>query len=154
MKTIKTILVLTIFSILLSSCNNVGMDPIVGIENKYLNKAIKLSIIEDWTSFNRSEIVAIYIMNISNNLITIPFDEGIKIFALEGDEWVEINKQYDEHYQQNQRNVNFLPGDYVPFQFVGDFPDTDEDLLVRVYVLGWEGSESNMLGAFIEMKLH
>ncbi len=87
-------------------------------------------------------------------MITIPLDAGVRIFALENEEWVEINQKYHEFYIQETRNVNILPGDYLPYEIAGDFPETDEDLLVRVYVLGWEGSENNPLGAYIELVLH
>ena len=154
MKIKRAIFVITIISIILSSCSNVGMDSVVGVDKKFLNKALNLSIIQEWTSFNRSEVVAINIKNISNKLITIPIDKGVRIFVQEGKEWVEIDQQHDDYYEQNQQNLYLLPGEYIPYEFSGNFPDTDEDIRVRVYVLGWEGNESNPLGAFIEIKLH
>jgi len=150
----RAIFFITIISIILSSCSNVGMDTIVGVDNKYLNKELKLSIIQEWTSFNRSEVVAIHIKNTSNKLITIPIDKGVRIFVQEGEEWVEINQLYDDRYEQYQQNLILLPGEYIPFEFSGDFPDTDEDIRVRVYVLGWESNTSNPIGAFIEINLH
>jgi hypothetical protein len=139
---------------IVASCNRFEIDPLVNLEKNNLNKKIKLSIIQDWTSFNRSEIVAIHIINASEKNITIPLDEGIKIFYLTGEEWIEINQRYDEFYPQTQQNLSLRPGDLIPYEFTCDFPDTDEDLLVRAYILGWEGNEKNPVGAFIEMKLY
>ena len=154
MKIKRAIFIITIISIILCSCSNIGMDTVVGVDKKHLNNALKLSIIKEWTSFNRLEVVAIQIKNTSNKLITIPFDKGVRIFVQEDDEWIEIDQLYDDHYEQNQQNLILFPGEYVPFEFSGDFPETDEDIRVRVYVLGWESNESNPIGAFIEIELH
>ena len=153
MNKIKSILIITICSILLCSCNSLGEDSLVGINNNLLNKKISLSVIQEWTSYNKSDVVGISIYNTSNKNVTIPYDEGIKIFAFYDNEWVEINQKYDESYQEDQRDVVFYPGDFHPFAFMGDFPDSDEDLKIRIYVLGWIGDESNPVGAYIELIL-
>ena len=154
MKIIKSILIIAIFSLLLCSCKPLGDDSLVGIKSNLLNKKISLSVIQEWTTYNKSDVVGIFISNISNKNVTIPYDEGIKIFAFYDNEWVEINQKYDESYQEDQRDVVFYPGDFHPFVFMGDFPDIDEDLKIRIYVLGWIGDESNPVGAYIEMVLN
>lgn len=153
MKTRKSMLIIAICSILLCSCNSLDEDSLVDINNDLLNKEISLSVIQEWTSYNKSDVVGISISNISNKIITIPFDEGIKIFALYDNEWVEINKKYDDSYQRDQCDLVFYPGDFNPYAFMGDFPDIDEDLKVRIYVLGWIEDESNPVGAYIEIIL-
>ncbi len=70
----------------------------------------------------------------SNKIITIPYNEELKYLLFTITNGLKSNQKYDESYQEDQRDVVFCPGDFHPFAFMGDFPDIDEDLKIRIYV--------------------
>ena len=149
---IYKIVTLSLFILLLvNGCNSVEHPFRIEIPNSDINHQISCSLTPGWNTFDWDDILTITLHNNIDEPVIFEYDYNMRIFLLEDNgRWIELENLEEMVVQED---VLLYPDSERPVPVSADYPDTNGEIIVRVYVQGELLPTGVEVVAFIDVKM-
>jgi hypothetical protein len=159
---IKTLINYIFLLILMVGCRQVSTEPQMpelGIPEDEINSRFLIKAPAGWNTFKVGKVIVLDVEVTSNDQVEFDYANGIRIFALEGNEWIEIQNLMN--YPEGSILLSPAKGDPFKTGGVGVVPlleKSNDKVTLRIVLIGTiykDGQKTNELtAAYVDILLH